>query len=301
MNGSNRFHAHITVTGGEPFMRADFFDLLEKLVNEEEVNSFAVLTNGTMITPDIARYLRTLKPGFVQVSIDGSRETHDGIRGAGSYDLAVSGLKQLIRAKIPTHISFTAHRGNFRDFPYVAKLGRRLGVDRVWSDRMVPCGRGELITDGVLTPEETREFIATMQREQDRSWLKRSPVALIRSLQFTTTGIRPYRCSAADTLVAVLPNGDVCPCRRMPLVAGNLLTQSLEDIYYGSELFNALRTRERVAEGCTGCFYARTCNGGSRCLAAAVYGDLFHADPGCWLAGKADSSSVNKEAAWSVH
>jgi radical SAM protein with 4Fe4S-binding SPASM domain len=285
MTGSERFRAHITVTGGEPFLREDFFGLLERFADEKEVYSFAILTNGTMITPDIARRLLSLKPGFVQVSIDGSRETHDRIRGAGSYDLAVRGVKQLVRRGIPTHISFTAHRGNFRDFPDVARLGRRLGVDRVWSDRMVPCGRGASQDDSVLNPDETREFIAIMQKEQDRSWLKRSPVALIRSLQFTATGIRPYRCTAGDTLVAVMPNGDVCPCLRMPLVAGNLYSERLEDIYYGSELFRSLRDRERVAEGCTGCFYSQTCNGGSRCLAAAVYGDPFRPDPGCWLAG----------------
>jgi radical SAM protein with 4Fe4S-binding SPASM domain len=291
-HGGKRFRAHITVTGGEPFVREDFMALLEKLSAGERLFSFAVLTNGTMLTSAVAHSLRLLKPGFVQVSIDGIRETHDCIRGAGSYESAVEGLKLLVRERIPTHISFTAHSGNFREFPHVARLGRQLGVTRVWSDRRVPCGRGGFSKDRVLSPAETREFFGLMSKETQRGWLLRSPVALHRSLQFMVTGDRPYQCSAGDKLVTVLPNGDVCPCRRMPLVVGNIFKEPLEYIYATSPLFRDLRDRERISRGCEGCFFARTCRGGSRCLACAVHGDPFHADPGCWL------STSREENCW---
>jgi radical SAM protein with 4Fe4S-binding SPASM domain len=283
-NGSRRFKAHVTVTGGEPFVREDFVDLLERLAADSRLFSFAILTNGTLLTPAIVRSLNRLKPVFVQVSIDGARETHDRIRGAGSYDQAVEGLKLVVRGRIPTHISFTAHRDNFQDFPHVARLGSQLGVTRVWSDRMVPCGRGGVSEDMVLNPDETREYLKLMQKEQQRGWLRKSRVTLYRSLQFIVSGEQPYRCAAGDTLVTVLPNGDVCPCRRMPLVVGNLFNENLEKIYAESELLRNLRDRTRVADGCEGCFYSRTCNGGSRCLASAVHKDPFRADPGCWLA-----------------
>lgn len=281
---NRRFKAHITVTGGEPFVREDFIDLLERLPADSRLYSFAILTNGTLLTPAIAQSLNRLKPGFVQVSIDGDRETHDRIRGAGSYEQAVEGLKLLVRERIPTHISFTAHRDNFLDFPQVARLGSQLGVTRVWSDRMVPCGRGGVNEDMLLNTDETREYLNLMQKEQQRGWLRKSRVTLHRSLQFIVSGEQPYRCAAGDTLVTVLPNGDVCPCRRMPLVVGNLFNENLVEIYTESELFKKLRDRTRVAGGCEWCFYSRTCNGGSRCLASAVHGDPFRADPGCWLA-----------------
>lgn len=283
-SGKGRFRAHITVTGGEPFMRQDFMALLEKLAAESRLFSFAVLTNGTMLTPAVVRALRLLKPGFVQVSIDGDLETHDRIRGCGSYERAVEGLRLLADECIPTHISFTAHRSNFRDFPSVARLGHRLGVTRVWADRLVPCGRGSTGADSLLTPDETREFFGLMNAESRRGWLTQRPVALHRSLQFMVTGERPYRCSAGDTLITVLPNGDVCPCRRMPLLVGNIFRSNLEHIYETSQLLRDLRNRERLSEGCERCFYARTCGGGARCIACAVHGDPFHADPGCWLA-----------------
>lgn len=281
------FRAHVTVTGGEPFLREDFPRLLERLSGERRLFSFAILTNGTLLTPAGVCSLARLRPSFVQVSIDGDRETHDRIRGEMSYDRAVAGLKLLVGGGIPAYISFTAQRSNYRGFPAVARLGSRLGVARVWSDRMIPCGRDLRAGESPMTPDETREFIGLMARERQRGWLRRSPVVLHRSLQFTATGVSPYRCSAGDTLVTVLPNGDVCPCRRLPLVAGNLHRQPLEELYGNSELFRGLRDRSRVSTGCEKCFYARTCGGGSRCLAWAVHGDPFRADPGCWLAAEA--------------
>ena len=264
-------------------MRNDFVTLLEKLSSDRQFFSFAILTNGTLLTPSVVSTLKVFKPGFVQVSIDGKRETHDNIRGEGCYERAIAGLKNLVNAGIPAYISFTAHHRNYRDFPDVARLGRQLGVSRVWADRMVPCGRGGATGVILLTPDETREFFGLMQRERKRGWLWRSRVQLHRSLQFTVTGEQPYRCCAGDTLVTILSNGDICPCRRMPLVVGNIFKNPLAQLYENSVLFQNLRDRELVSKGCEGCFYSRTCAGGSRCIACAVHGDPFHADPGCWL------------------
>ena len=96
--------------------------------------------------------------------------------------------------------------------------------------------------------------------------------------------LQAYRCSAGDTLVTVMPDGDVYPCRRLPVKVGNIRETRLRDLYLGSRLMRDLRDRDRVAEGCEGCHFARICGGGSRCLSHAVNGDPFRADPGCWLA-----------------
>jgi len=74
---------HITVTGGEPFVRRDFVELLGVLAANRRRLSFAVLTNGTLIDAPVARSLRELGACFVQVSIEGTQATHDRIRGDG--------------------------------------------------------------------------------------------------------------------------------------------------------------------------------------------------------------------------
>lgn len=283
LHKGKRFRAHITVTGGEPFIRPDFIDLLTMISKDEAGFSFGILTNGTLLSPGLVRQIHNLGAGFVQVSIDGTRKTHEMIRGSGSYDAAVEGIRMLRGERIPVHISFTASRRNLGEFSHVADIGRRLGVERVWSDRMVPCGRAASGSDGAMTPEETRQYVSLMHNERRRSLLRRSPVSLIRALQFTKTGDQPYRCSAGETLVTILPDGAVCPCRRMPIPVGNILRDGLIDIYGSSWLFRRLRDRSLPSRGCEGCFYSETCGGGARCISNAVYGDPFMADPGCWL------------------
>ena len=280
---------HITVTGGEPFLRKDFLDLLDALAAAKPRVSFAILTNGTCIDAAMAARLRKLGPRFVQVSIDGSRDVHDKIRGCGTFDRAVEGLRHLVQQHIPTLISFTAHRGNFREFPKVAELGVRLGVCRVWADRMIPFGRGSAMES--LTPDETREFIALLadaRRRQSRRWFGHTEIAMHRALQFLAGG-HAYSCTAGDTLLAIQPNGDLYPCRRLPILIGNVLHTPLATLYSQSATLRTLRDHSRICEGCETCRNAERCRGGLRCLSYAATGELFRSDPGCWLASVTSS------------
>nr|QNO50093.1 PqqA peptide cyclase [Methanosarcinales archaeon ANME-2c ERB4] len=274
---------HITVTGGEPFIRHDFMDLLEFFSAQRQRISYAVLTNGSFIDAEMAHRLHDLTPTFVQVSIDGTQATHDRIRGVGDFKRVISAVKHLVRERVPTFISFTAHRANFREFADVANLGMRLRVDRVWADRFIPLGRGLESEYQVLNPDETREFFEIMyraRRKAKRSLFCRTEIAMHRALQFLVAGGIPHHCTAGDTLITVMPNGDLYPCRRMPIRAGNLVETPLIKLYYKSDLFCALR--KRISEGCEGCFYSGLCRGGLRCLSYALTGDPFTTDPGCW-------------------
>jgi radical SAM protein with 4Fe4S-binding SPASM domain len=281
------FRGHITVTGGEPFLRLDFFDLLAAFAAQRRLFGFSILTNGTLIDASVARRLRRLRPSFVQVSLDGDRATHDAIRGPGSFEQTVAAVRHLVRERLRTLIAFSAHRGNYRQFPEVARIGRELGVWRVWADRIIPWGNGAALRAQVLTLEETREFFLLMdeaRRAARRRWFARTEIAMHRALQFLVAGGPPYRCTAGDRLIAIEPNGDLYPCRRMPIRVGNVRETPLVDLYTQSGLFRALRAPRQSIAGCEGCAYTQSCHGGLRCLAYAMTGDPFTADPGCWHA-----------------
>lgn len=275
---------HITVTGGEPFVRQDFLQLLEIFATHSNLFSFAILTNGSFIDKIMAKRLAQLKPRFVQVSIEGTQETHDHIRGKGHFAHTVSALNYLRQAKLHTLISFTAHRKNYQQFPAVAKLGKQLKVNRVWADRLIPQGSGA--NEYVLTPEETKTFFQLMQHTQKQvhpTWFNRTEVAMHRALQFLVTDQQPYHCTAGDTLLTVQPNGDVYPCRRMPIRVGNLLETNLLELYDHSKLLIKLRDSEQPIDGCEPCTHKNVCLGGLKCLSYAMTGTPFKADPGCWL------------------
>jgi radical SAM protein with 4Fe4S-binding SPASM domain len=280
---------HINVTGGEPFVHPDFIRLLQVIAGKRELFSFAILSNGWFIDAGIARKLAGLRPRFVQISLEGMRPIHDRIRGAGSFDHAISGIRHLTRTGVPVQISFTAHRGNFREFPAVARLACDLKVNRLWSDRLIPSGAALDPHMESLTPTEAREYFEVMRaarQEAPNRWLCRTEVALQRALQFLAGHGQPYRCTAGESLLALLPNGDLLPCRRLPVLVGNVQETSLRDIYLGSPFLRALREPELNVKGCGGCTFRHACRGGLRCLAFAVESDPFTADPGCWLSRK---------------
>jgi radical SAM protein with 4Fe4S-binding SPASM domain len=291
------FRCHITVSGGEPFVRKDFSDLLDVFYAQREYFSFAILTNGSFIDEQTARRLKKLQAAFVQISLEGGRDIHEKIRGKGSYELAVRALQNLVREKIRSFISFTAHRGNYKEFPAVARLGKKLGVSRVWSDRLIPRGSGAEMADLLLHPAGTRQFFQLMVRCRPGKLLHlpllrhlhKTEIAMHRALQFLCGDGRPYHCTAGDSLMTVLPNGELLPCRRMPVSVGNLKEKHLAELYYTSDLFRDLRDRRRISRGCENCFYQKLCRGGLKCLSYAVYGSPFRADPGCWRADHPDA------------
>ncbi|MBP2654718.1 MAG: heme d1 biosynthesis protein [Firmicutes bacterium] len=279
-------YGQITVTGGEPLMQDNFFELLQLFAQNKQYFAFAILTNGTLITPNIVTKLQALKPLFVQVSIEGCETTHDSIRGKGNYQQALHGLRHLVNGKIRTFISFTAHKDNFREFTAVAELGRKLKVDKVWADRYIPLGAQESFHEKMLTASETLEFINIMahaRHHNQKRWFNKTKISLERGLQFLQGGGQPYHCTAGNSLLTLMPNGDVYPCRRMPLTVGNLTQHSLTEIYQSSPLLQKLRTKI-TSSGCDKCLHRTACRGGLKCLASAVYGDPWQADPGCWYA-----------------
>lgn len=283
---ATRIRAHINVTGGEPFVHPDFVRLLEVFHSKRNRLSFAILSNGYFIDVQMACRLAELAPGFVQVSIEGTRATHDRIRGPGTFDRTVAAIRHLNRARVPVLISFTAHRGNFREFPEVARLACDLRVKRVWSDRLIPSGAGAGPETQSLTPTEVREYVELMRaaREEARKrWFCRTEVAQHRALQFLTGHDKPYRCTAGESLLTLRPNGDLLPCRRLPIRVGNILETPLRELYRENAILRALRDPQPKIKGCEPCSFKHTCRGGLRCLAFAVTGDPFTKDPGCWL------------------
>lgn len=290
----------LNLSGGEPFLHENLFELLEDVRSTPHFSrGFAILSNGTFINRTIAKRLSVLKPVYVQVSLDGMEKTHDSIRGEGSFQKAAEGIRNLVRYRIPVSVSFTVNRSNRTEFSELAMFLAKLRVHRLWSDRMIPCGRKFPET---LSAAETRTFFEEMYSARTslrtywdawkaywEEWFKyrigfpRTEIAMHRALQFLIGGGEIYKCTAGRSLLAVLPDGTVLPCRRMPVPIGKLPEGSLFEIYENSELLKRLRDEPPRNEKCTRCVYLKWCSGGLRCLAWAETGDPLSGDPGCWI------------------
>lgn len=273
---------HINLTGGEPLCSPYFYDLLKIFKQDCELYSFSILTNGTLITQEVAKKIASYNPEYVQVSLEGGRRTNDYIRGKGVYKKVAQAIRYLKDAGVFVSVSFTATKLNYKEFPKAVRLARRCKVDNVWSDRYIPLGDKDL--DLQLSKEETAEYLEIMASVRIKLTRKNSStrISMYRALQFLKTNDYAYRCTAGDSLLTVMENGDLVPCRRMPIVVGNLLKESMYDLYVESPLLKSLRENQ-IPDDCKGCEHETFCRGGLKCLTYANYKDLNHKDVGCYL------------------
>ena len=269
----------INLTGGEPLLHPSFFTFAEEI--RRRGAKWAVLTNGTLIDEEKAKRLASLTPVFVQVSLDGVKDTHDSIRGAGNFEKALRGIDLLKKADVKVLVSFTAQKGNAGDFAALAKVCRKHKVDKLWWDRVVTDDTERL----ALSTDEFAALVrqANEVQERFRRFHAKTKIDNGRALQFLCAR-EPcvYRCGAGGNLLIFLPNGDVMPCRRLPFVIGNLEKTPLEEIVAASDLMRELR-ETRPPEECRLCPKLSLCRGGAKCVTYARTGQLFARDVNCFM------------------
>lgn len=271
---------HINFTGGEPFVNEHIWDLLDLCENNKI--TFGVLTNGTLLTKEmILRLSKYTKLSFIQVSIDGTKPTHDSIRGEGTFDKTFKALKMLRKAKIQTMVAFTCHKQNYLELSNVIKLVRKHKIDRFWTDRFIPIDENkDFDRSMILSTEEYRLVIKLLTKERVKK--SKTVIHTNRALQFSEGCGEIYQCSAGDTLLAILADGTLLPCRRLPIEVGNVLEKYILELYNSSELIADLRKKE-IPEKCNKCYHASFCRGGAKCLSYALHGDYNRRDENCYL------------------
>lgn len=273
---------HINLTGGEPLCNPYLFKILNLIKEDSDLITFSLLTNGTLVTEEIATKIKSYNPYYVQVSLEGGKKTNDYIRGKGTYKSIALGITNLKKNDIYTSISFTATNLNYKEFPKVIKYAKKYHVDNVWSDRYIPLGNSE-DKKLSLNYEETREYLRIMQQERTKLLHQKNnktTISMYRALQFQMTHDFAYGCTAGDTLLTVMENGDLVPCRRMPIVVGNLFQNDMTYLYFNSPILKDLR-RNTIPDECQACESSETCHGGLKCLTYALYKNLNHKDVGC--------------------
>ena len=130
--------------------------------------------------------------------------------------------------------------------------------------------------------KQGESYLNIMEKERQRLRHKKSKtkVAMFRALQFQKTNDIAYRCNAGDGLITIMENGDLVPCRRMPIVVGNVLKGNLYKLYKNNKLLKELRKHE-VPKKCSKCEYSKSCNGGLKCLSYALHKKYCEKDIGC--------------------
>ena len=166
-------------------------------------------------------------------------------------------------------------RDDFVLLKKLAEVCNQLGADMLWFDRVIIPAE-EDIHGLALSAAEYKRLCKTAARLS-----KNGIVTCGRALQFIPCREKHiYKCTAGDSHLALLADGTVMPCRRLPLIAGNIKHESLLSIYRESPVLQRLRALE-IPDGCKACKYKEMCRGGSKCAAYAKTGRYDTADPDC--------------------
>lgn len=275
------YKGHINFTGGEPFISKDIFYLLD--LCEAAGISFGILTNGTMFREELVRKLGKYKKlSFVQISVDGTKETHNHIRGNGTFEKSLEAFKLLKKYHIQTMMAFTCHKENYQELEKVIKIAKKNKIERFWTDRLIPMGNNK---EQILNTQEYRKVIEILTKEQNRARKNlfcNTTIHTNRALQFCEGGNEIYQCSAGAELLTILADGTLLPCRRLPISVGNVLENPILNLYQNSQVIKDLQKKE-IPEECNRCLKAEVCRGGAKCLSYALYQDYNRKDENCYL------------------
>jgi len=281
----------ISITGGEPMIRNDFFKFLEKCHENKKKSGYGVLTNGILLDNEKISKLKKLEINYTQVSLEGMEESNDEIRGNGTFKKIMETIKLLIRNGINTSISVTVTKQNQKDIPSLIRLAEKLGVRGLGLRRFIPMGRGEGIKKLILSAQEIKSTYLYILKERQRLINKKSKLTLNIGCEdgiLAQEGYDANTCVAGYSSLTILPNGDVYPCRRLPIYVGNVLNQTLEEIFYKSKELIKLRNPQNTNIRCKNCLYFDECKGGAKCVSYGYWKDSyindpqFLPDPQCW-------------------
>ena len=251
----------LRLTGGEPTLHPEFAEIV-RAVAETEI-PFAVFTNARWFQPEqVIRLLReTPQCKGLLVSLHGSDPaSHDAFTGvSGSFTETTANIRRAVAAGLIVTISTIITKLNYDRIAEIIQLSRELGAKHAVFNRYLT------LHDTTLAP--TDEQLITAIRAVDEA--RRAGAAVKFSVCIpqcfypsSSTG-----CLAGVAYCTVDPWGNVRPCNHAPLLCGNLLEQSIEEIWHGEAL---QQWREMLHPDCARCLELPRCHGGCRAMALVL-------------------------------
>ena len=294
-------------TGGDPMMRRDLFELLEKSVSIGLRTSLTP-TATALVTHDRMERVRDVGISRVALSLDGpDAATHDCLRGfKGTFDRTMDILRTAQDVGLSVQVNTSVTRHTAPKLRALAPMLEELGVVQWSVFFLVPTGRGQR-ADMIsaqehenlfnwlweLSKEAPYDIKATAAQHYRRVAIQREKALAAaegegRSVTFAGAGFRyadgldrPMKgVNDGRGTVFISHTGDVYPSGFLPLIGGNVGESSLVDIYWDSTLFRELRDTSLLKGKCGVCEYQTVC-GGNRGRAYAMTGDYLAEESLC--------------------
>ena len=290
----------LILTGGEPLLRPDVYDLATRAV---ALGLPVVLATCGMGLDDAAAG-RLVESGIrhISISLDGaSAETHDAVRGVeGAFDAALRAVETAKRAGLSFQVNTTVARYNRKELPAIRDLADRQGASVFNPFLLVPTGRGRTMADEGLSAEESEETLHWLADERGRT---RMQIRVTCAPHFQRvlrqrrqadepqpSGHGPVRsspqgeggCMGGKSFAFVSHTGKVQICGFLDVACGDLRREAFNfrKIWETSDVFRSVRDVGSYGGRCGRCDYSAVC-GGCRARAYAMTGDYLSEEPFC--------------------
>ena len=286
--------AIVILTGGEPLLRPDIFDIAG--YGTSKGLRMVMAPNGTLVNRENAVKMARAGIKRISISLDGStRETHDHFRGVdGAFDSALRGIACARDAGINFQINTTITQANLSEISKIQELAITLGAVAHHIFLLVPTGRGKYIADKTISAVEYEETLNWFYDQSEHAPLQLKATCaphyyrILRqrarqdgkTVTFQSHGLDAVTrgCLGGTGFCFISHKGGVQPCGFLQIDCGNVTQDSFANIWKTSEVFQALRNYDNLKGKCGQCEYRKVC-GGCRARAFEATGDYLAEEP----------------------
>lgn len=227
----------INITGGEPMIRDDFYDIVGYIGESGFV--WGMTTNGVLIDADAVERLHEAGMRTISISIDGLEATHDRLRSRrGAFRKSIKAIELLtesgyFESVMPTTI---VNHYTIRELDALSDIMNQTGVSCWRIGAIEPIGRAALLPDYWLTRDD---YIYLMNFIMDRR--ARGENVSYSCCHYLGPEYEHevrdwyWYCSAGISVAGIMSNGDIGAClsigRNQKTVFGNIHTDRLLDVW----------------------------------------------------------------------
>ena len=244
-------------SGGEVFMRMDFFALVEYA--RSLMFCVKVKTNAFMIGEKEADLLAKSHVDSVQVSIYSHRpEVHDAVtKLPRSLERSIAGIRRLRNRGVKVILANVLMGSNFQDYAGVKALAAEVGAEFTIDPTITPMMDGDrsILSLGI-NPDELRQVFRDEGLVGNVDEFCAAPTGPLSE----EDAVETIPCSAGHTACYISPYGDVYPCVQFPLPTGNVRRSKFLDIWHHSRELKEVRSITLSdLQGCSQCVHQTSC------------------------------------------
>ena len=268
-------------SGGELLLFKPWILEILKWLSDFEVKG-SIVTNGMFINNEKARALKESE-AHVYVSLDGDKESHEKLRGSGTFDAMLRGIRKLNEYGIPFTTIMAVTNFNYNKVGKFVKLSKELGASSVAMIPVMPVSNALNNRIWVRSPQLMKtlfDFVEALEEYEiyGSTWCIPWTKHYIKSKY-----LRSGNCRLSNTL-DLGPNGSALLCDILDITIGSVRKESLKEIlirFERSELIRSLKIPPKEGT-CAFCNFRNICLGG--CYARAIFThNKLYEDPLCPL------------------